>query len=684
MTIQMHNSPFHEGEKTIQERIGKADKMEEIGRRIIRPYMPDQHREFFEKLPFMVVGSVDSEGRPWASILPGNPGFMRSPTPTELEVNAKPLTGDPLGSNIDVGRPLGMLGIEIPTRRRNRLNVRVKSINETGFNVKVDQSFGNCPQYIQTRDFSKASRYGDSSAVSFSALDEECVKAISTADTFFVASYVQSDDNPEVEGVDVSHRGGRPGFVAVNGNTLTIPDYAGNNAFNTLGNFVVNPKAGLLFPNFETGELIFLSGSVEIIWEDDPVIKTFKGAERGWRFVLEKGIRIENALPFRANLIDYSPNSMMTGDWQQAKRLQQAEQLRNKWLTFRVVKVVDETPKIRSFYLQREDKGELLPFHAGQYLTIRISDKRSKTESGSAITNPMIRTYTVSSAPTDPYYRISVKKEESGQISKLLHQQIAEGARIEAKSPEGAFWIDTAARRPAILLAGGVGITPMISMALHTQYEGVRMRYTRPMEIFHSVKSTGQLAFHSSFRQLEVASGKTIAYHPIVGKRISKSILLQGVSTRLKKDPEYIQSSDYYLCGPESFMQAMYDLLIDLGVPDEHIFAEAFGPASLRRNAVKPSLEKFEEAELATVEFRQSNVSQQWSKGGGTLLELAEFTGLSPAHSCRSGNCGSCAVTLREGKVTYRSLPTAEITNEQVLICCAVPAKGTEKIVLEI
>jgi ferredoxin-NADP reductase/predicted pyridoxine 5'-phosphate oxidase superfamily flavin-nucleotide-binding protein len=680
MSNASEKSPFHQGEKIMQQRVGKAEAMETIGRKVIRSYLPEQHREFFAKLPFVVVGSVDEAGRPWASILPGLPGFMNSVTPTSLDINATPVNGDPLSSSLKLGQPLGLLGIEIPTRRRNRLNARISSITEKGFSLTVDQSFGNCPQYIQTRDFRQVDNVDPTIKTTFTRLDSKAKKAISLSDTFFVASYVNDNDtnNPDItKGVDVSHRGGRPGFVAVEGNTLTIPDYAGNNLFNTLGNFLLNPKAGLLFPNFETGELLFLSGLVEIINENSPAISTFKGAQRGWRFIVEQGQKLTNALPFSARLVEYSPNSLLTGSWAQAKQLEVAQQQSNKWHSFKVIKVIDETADIRSFYLEKHDKGELVPFKAGQHLTIRIA---LGLASDLAIPNKkewVIRNYTLSSSPHDAFYRISVKRELHGVASSHLHQNLTIGALIDAKLPQGNFWLDTSSKRPAVLLAGGVGITPMISMALQTYIEGIRMRHIRPLSIFHSAQTREQLAFYDDFTKLASATDNSLAYYPLAGKRIAKQVLVENST-----DLNTLQTSDYFLCGPKAFMQAMYDLLLELGVADEQIFAETFGPAVLRRLTHESDIAK--EADSTTLEFRHSKITQQWHKGDETLLVVAEKQGLSPAYSCRSGNCGSCAIKLHAGKVTYRIQPSVEIAENEVLICCAVPAKGTSTIILDL
>ena len=145
-------SPFHAGEREMQERAGKRATVEEFGKIAIRPFMPDQHRAFYEKIPFILMGSVDSDGWPWASMLTGGPNFITSPHNTRLDLDARPLTDDPLSTNLKAGAPIGLLGIELSTRRRNRMNASVNAINDGGMSLNVVQSFGNCPQYIQTHE----------------------------------------------------------------------------------------------------------------------------------------------------------------------------------------------------------------------------------------------------------------------------------------------------------------------------------------------------------------------------------------------------------------------------------------------------------------------------------------------------------------------------------------------------
>ncbi len=144
-------SPFHSGELAIQSQMGAQERIDRQGRRIIQEFLPDQHRQFLAQLPYIIVGTVDATGHPWASILVGNPGFLSTPSDRTLRITAQPLPGDPLAANLAPGIDIGFLGIEFSTRRRNRVNGRVAATHPNSFEVQVRQSFGNCPQYIQAR-----------------------------------------------------------------------------------------------------------------------------------------------------------------------------------------------------------------------------------------------------------------------------------------------------------------------------------------------------------------------------------------------------------------------------------------------------------------------------------------------------------------------------------------------------
>lgn len=297
---------FHEGEIALQQRTGAHERVAATAAQFIRDHMPEQHRELFAALPALLVGSVDAEQRPWASMLVGQPGFMHAPDPRHLVVAARPLAGDPLRPALRVGQPLGLLGLQAQTRRRNRLNGTLVAADEAGFTLRVDLSFGNCPQYIHPRTHHWAepsAAADDAPAVGDAPLDAAALALLAAADTCFIASAVpQAQGFGGARGVDVSHRGGPPGFVRVeqrDGRTrLTLPDYRGNFMFNTLGNIALNPRAGLLFFDPARGDLLQLSGSARILW-DEALLPAFPGAQRLLEIGVERSRWHRGGLPLR-------------------------------------------------------------------------------------------------------------------------------------------------------------------------------------------------------------------------------------------------------------------------------------------------------------------------------------------------------------------------------------------------
>jgi uncharacterized protein len=301
-------SPFHPGERALQERVGVRDKMEAVGRRVLRNYMPDQHREFFAMLPFLVLGTVDDAGWPVASIVTGAPGFASTPDATTLRIRARPLPSDAAVANLRSGSGIGILGIDFQTRRRNRANGTVISVDAAGFDVRVMQSFGNCPKYIQERAWrlATADEQGRLEIEEGGALGESQRAMIAGADTFFIASALGRSDEPG-NGVDASHRGGLPGFVRVEDErTLSAPDFSGNRYFNTLGNLLLNPRSGLLFIDFATGALLQVWAEAEIVW-DGPEVAAVAGAQRLVRFHVARWRHVHSALPLRWHFRGYSP-----------------------------------------------------------------------------------------------------------------------------------------------------------------------------------------------------------------------------------------------------------------------------------------------------------------------------------------------------------------------------------------
>lgn len=669
-------SPFHRGEQAIQTRLGVRERMERFGRQVIRGYLPDQHRNFYRALPYVFVGHADAAGWPWASVLAGEPGFMSTPDRQTLRIDVSPLPEDPLAQAIESGQPLGLLGIELHTRRRNRLSGRICRVTSSGLELRVDQTFGNCPQYIQGRDwaFRDRSRMPPSTRISFNRLDEAALNLIRESDTFFVASYVPHREGGPEQNVDVSHRGGRPGFVRTDHPTrLTIPDYLGNFHFNTLGNFVENPKAGLLFIDFDAGHLLMLTGRAEVLW-NSPETTYFDGAERLWTFELDHGIWLKNALPIHWQPPDYSPNTLLTGTWDSADKKRQALERQQRWVPHQVVRVVEESDEIYSFYLQPED-GVISDFKPGQFLTLRAK----------AADHLQVRTYTVSSARHDMYYRISVKRD--GVFSRYLHEQVSPGDWIEVKAPAGQFTLDTKDTRPAVLIAAGVGITPMVSMLRHAANEAIRTRHLRPITLIATARSNRERAFYHELTEIAEAWSEQIRIYwcltqPGSESRLGRDYHFRGrLSARQLADWLPRDEAEFFLCGPGNFMQSTYDSLRRLGLPDEHIFAESFGPSALRRDAAK-TVEMTVAAEEAIVSVVDASgrlvLEHPWLAADGSLLNFLENHGLAPPYGCRIGQCGSCRVNVVEGRAAHPQGAAISPTARGALLCCAKPAAHTE------
>jgi predicted pyridoxine 5'-phosphate oxidase superfamily flavin-nucleotide-binding protein len=307
---------FHAGEQALQARVGVQAQMAQIGPRVMRDHMPDQHREFFGLLPFVVVGSVDGQGQPWASVLAGAPGFMQSPDPTHLHIRAQPLPHDPLQHTLHDGVALGLLGMQPHTRRRNRMN-GTAHLQDDGLLVEVGQSFGNCPKYIQAREPVWTPATPAAQVVHQGAeLHDGARELIRAADTFFIATaHPQAAAAQESRhGVDVSHRGGAPGFVKVEGNRLTVPDFVGNQFFNTLGNIAVHPLAGLLFVDFERGDRLYLAARASVVWEGAE-LAAFAGAQRLLRLDVTQAVHVQGGLPLRWGPAERSPHLAGTGYW---------------------------------------------------------------------------------------------------------------------------------------------------------------------------------------------------------------------------------------------------------------------------------------------------------------------------------------------------------------------------------
>ena len=259
--------------------------------------VPPAAGAFLEQRRFVALATADPDGRAWASVLTGLPGFATAPHPLEVRIHASPSPGDPLGENVETSRFAGLLAIDLATRRRMRVNGALERGADGEIVIRVEQVYSNCPKYIQRRTVEREEP-GDAARLVRHAtvLTEEQQAWLRRADTFFIATL-----NPE-EGADASHRGGMPGFIEVEGNRLVWPDYAGNMMYNTLGNIALHPRAGLLVPDFSSGSVLQLTGRAGVLWSGGDV----PGAERRVELEVEDVVEIAGVLP-PAEAVEYSP-----------------------------------------------------------------------------------------------------------------------------------------------------------------------------------------------------------------------------------------------------------------------------------------------------------------------------------------------------------------------------------------
>jgi uncharacterized protein len=286
------SGPFHAGERQVQRRAGVSREAEAVGGIVSRSLTPAIAR-VLRTQRMGVAASLDSAGRPWASLLTGDAGFIQAVDDRRLLLAVRLDESDPLSGNLRDRPELGLLVIDPRTRQRIRANGR-GLLSAEGVFLHADAVYGNCPKYIQKRRIVAETEPKPSAVVRTAALDARQQSWIASADTFFIASFDAEG------GADASHRGGRPGFVRVlDSHRLAFPDYSGNNMFNTLGNLVRYPRAGLLFVDFTSGAVLQLTGRTEVLF----------APERAVTFEIEDVVERRGASALRWELVEPSPSN---------------------------------------------------------------------------------------------------------------------------------------------------------------------------------------------------------------------------------------------------------------------------------------------------------------------------------------------------------------------------------------
>jgi uncharacterized protein len=349
------------------------------------------------------------------------------------------------------------------------------------------------------------------------------------------------------------------------------------------------------------------------------------------------------------------------------QRRRERETSEATWAGFRKFRVIEKTPEaegIVSFHLAPHDGKPLPPFQPGQYLTFQFKLP--------GVDQPLIRCYSLSERPGIPdRYRVTIKRVPGGRISNHLHDHVQVGDSLDVKAPAGHFALDLEKRTPVVLIAGGVGVTPLLAMLNALAAQGG----SREVWFFYGVRNGAEQVMKSHLREL-ASHFLGLRLHvchsqPTEADRAAGAFQhAERVTLELLKRELPSNQFEFYLCGPAPMMSDLVEGLRNWGVSSDRIFFEAFGPATVR----KPALESGSTTRVAVkIQFSRSGRTCAWNADAGSLLDFAQQNGVTIDAGCRAGNCGTCLVAVKSGEVTYLREPGIPVEAGSCLACVAVP-----------
>ncbi len=351
------------------------------------------------------------------------------------------------------------------------------------------------------------------------------------------------------------------------------------------------------------------------------------------------------------------------------------------WRTFRVVQrqYEDAAPSQCSFYLQPVDGQPLPPFKPGQFLTFSLDVESSV---GGEASRAITRCYSLSDRPDPAHYRVTIKRVPPptdrpeippGLSSNHFHDHVHEGAVLRVKAPSGHFFIDPDPDVPAVLIGGGIGITPMMSMLRWC----MASQPQRTVHLYYGLRNSREHAFKPLLEEL-AASHPALRLNVVYSRPTEADSKGRDYQHQGHVDVELLRRTlpqgrhQFYVCGPPAMMQTLVPALAAWGVSVADIHYEAFGPASVRL----PGAAEVPVANGVTIEvkFHRSGRTLTWDGRDASLLDFAERHGIEVESGCRSGGCGSCETRLIEGSVSYDHAPDYDVTPGHCLVCVGRPS----------
>jgi hypothetical protein len=362
-----------------------------------------------------------------------------------------------------------------------------------------------------------------------------------------------------------------------------------------------------------------------------------------------------------------------------ASKSQQEEEERLGWNGFRkftVARKVLECDDVCAFYLKPHDGRSLPTYKPGQYLTFQLDlPGRDK---------PLVRCYSLSDSPHEPqHYRVTIKKEKApsdkpgiphGAASTYFCDCVKVGDILNVKAPTGHFFLDMTKTRPIVLIAGGVGVTPMLAMAKAIVATGSK----REAYFFYGVRNKRE-HIHCDELQKLAEDNDNIRLHvcysrPAEGETKGRDYHYETrVTVELLKEILPSNNFDYYLCGNGAFMKSITEGLEAWGVPEKDIYFEAFGPATIKKKAAQPTPSETVHMAKMLVTFGRSGKQVRWEPSLVNLLDFARANDVRIDSGCCAGSCGSCLVAIRSGEVEYLSKPDVGPEAGACLTCICRP-----------
>lgn len=356
--------------------------------------------------------------------------------------------------------------------------------------------------------------------------------------------------------------------------------------------------------------------------------------------------------------------------------------IKGKWKGFKPFLVDKKVPEdvnetICSFYLRPVDGGVLPTYKPGQYLTFKLLLKDEEADKPLTV----IRCYTLSDSPNHDYYRITVKKVPGsedllkmppGVSSYYFHDHIEVGSEVLVKMPQGQFHLTENDNTPIVLIGGGIGITPMLSILNAVMESNTK----REVWLFYGVRNGSEHIMKEHLQQLDTLH-ENFRLHVCYSNPNPSDVRgldyqhNNRINLSLLRNTLKLTRYQFYVCGPKAMMESLIPGLREWGVDDQDIFYESFGPATLTKQ--KESSETSERNEPVSVTFSRSGRSLQWDSDAGSLLEFAENNDIDVDSGCRAGSCGSCMTAISTGEVNYNQVPDIEVEKEHCLLCISAP-----------